>query len=64
MGRKLSKDSLKAVHAKNAGLTGFNIKLQKKEVIRNPREVTFKNGRKAIAGIGSDGTKIFRIIKG
>ncbi len=64
MARKLSKDANKAVHAKNAGLTGFNVKLQKKEVIQNPREVTFSNGRKAIRGVGSDGTPIFRIIKG
>ncbi len=64
MARKLSKEANKAVHAKNAGLTGFNVKLKRSEVIQNPREVTFKNGRKAIRGVGSDGTPIFRIIKG
>jgi len=57
---KLSKNQLKAIHA---GVTGFNVKLKKKEVIQNPREVTLSNGRKAIAGVGSDGTKIFRFIK-
>jgi len=45
-------------------VTGFNVKLRKKEVIQNPRKVTLSNGRKAIAGVGSDGTKIFRFIKG
>jgi len=63
MGRKLSKDSLKAIHAKS-GITGFNVKLGKKEVIQNPREVTLSNGRKAVRGVGSDGTPIFRFVKG
>ena len=57
---RLSKKQLKAIHA---GVTGFNVKLRKKEVIQNPREITLSNGRKAIAGVGSDGTKIFRFIK-
>ena len=65
----LSKKQLRAIHAgdhvdRGGGLTAFNVKLKKKEVIQNPREVTLKNGRKAIAGFGSDGTKIFRFIKG
>ena len=46
------------------GTTGFNVKLKKKEVIQNPRHVTLSNGRKAIRGVGSDGTPIFRFIKG
>ena len=63
MGRKRGKDELKAIHAgSKGGVTGFNVKLGRKEVIQNPREVTFKNGRKAIRGVGSDGTPIFRII--
>jgi len=61
MGRKLGKDQLKAIHA---GVTGFNVKLKKSEVIQNPKEVTLGNGRKAIRGVGSDGTPIFRFIKG
>jgi len=44
--------------------TGYNVKLGKTEVIRNPRTITTKNGRKAITGTGSDGTKIYRFIKG
>lgn len=61
MGKKLSKNQLKAIHA---GVTGFNVKLKKSEVIQNPKEVTLRNGRKAVRGVGSDGTPIFRFIKG
>lgn len=57
----LSKKQLRKIHA---GATGFNVKLRKKEVIQNPRIVTLKNKRKAIRGVGSDGTPIFRFIKG
>lgn len=46
------------------GTTGFNVKLKKKEVIQNPKHVTLSNGRKAIRGFGSDGTPIFKFIKG
>ncbi len=65
MGRKLSKDSLKAIHAgqgAKSGLTAYNLKLKKNEVIQNPRNVTLPNGAKAVAGVGSDGTKLFRIV--
>jgi hypothetical protein len=66
MGRKKSKDELKAIHAggKSApsGLTAFNLKLKKTEVIQNPREVTLPNGAKAVRGVGSDGTPLFRIV--
>jgi len=58
--QKLSSKQLRKLHA---GVTGFNVKLKKKEVIQNPREVTLKNGRKAVRGVGSDGTPIFRFIK-
>jgi len=66
---RLSKKQLRAIHVGNhadrgGGLTAFNVKLRKKEVIQNPREVTLKNGRKAIQGFGSDGTKLTRFIKG
>ena len=44
--------------------TGYNVKLGRTEVIKNPRTITTKNGRKAITGTGSDGTKIYRFIKG
>jgi len=65
MGRKRGKDELKAIHASTkGGVTGFNVKLGRKEAIQNPREVTLRNGRKAIKGVGSDGTPIFRFIKG
>ncbi len=65
MGRKRGKDELKAIHANTkGGVTGFNVKLGRKEAIQNPREVTLRNGRKAIKGVGSDGTPIFRFIKG
>jgi len=67
----LSKKQLKAIHAGNAGnnvdhggLTAFNVKTKRKEVIKDPRRVTLKNGRKAITGLGSDGTKLFRFVKG
>ncbi len=43
---------------------GFNVKTRKTEVIRNPKTITTSNGRKAIEGTGSDGTKIVRFIKG
>ncbi len=46
------------------GTTGFNVKLKKNEVIQNPKHVTLSNGRKAIRGVGSDGTPIFRFVKG
>jgi len=66
MGRKRSKDELKAIHAggqgKISGLTGYNLKLKRKEVIQNPERVTLPNGAKAVKGIGSDGTPLFRII--
>jgi len=58
---KLSSKQLRKLHA---GATGFNVKLKKIEVIQNPKIITTKNNRRAIAGIGSDGTKIFRFIKG
>ncbi len=61
---KLSSKQLRKIHADKGGLTGFNVKLGKKELIQNPREVTLSNGRKAIRGVGSDGTPIFRFIKG
>lgn len=60
----LTKKANRKLHADLSNIKGFNVKLKRSEVIQNPREVTFKNGRKAIAGIGSDGTKIFRIISG
>ena len=65
----LKRSQIRAIKAKQSGgslsgLTAFNVKLKKKEVIQNPKEVTLKNGRKAISGFGSDGTKIFRFIKG
>lgn len=44
------------------GLKGYNVKLKKSEVIRNPVKVTMKNGRHAVKGLGSDGTPIFRIV--
>jgi len=64
MGRKLTKDQNKAIHAKSglSGLTAYNLKLKRKEVIQNPREVTLKNGAKAVRGFGSDGTPLFRIV--
>lgn len=43
--------------------TGYNVKLKKKEMIRNPKHVVLKNGRHAIKGIGSDGTVMFKFVK-
>ena len=43
-------------------VTGYNVKLKKKEKIQNPKHVTLKNGRHAIKGVGSDGTPIFRFV--
>lgn len=65
----LKKSQIRAIKAKQngagiTGLTGYNVKTKRKEVIKDPRRVTFKNGRKAIQGIGSDGTKLTRFIKG
>lgn len=66
---RLSNKQLRKIHADRSGgsvsgLTAFNVKLKRKEVIQSPREVTLKNGRKAIQGVGSDGTKLTRFIKG
>jgi len=43
-------------------VTGFNVKLRKKEKILKAKFVKMKNGRDAVKGVGSDGTGIFRII--
>ena len=42
---------------------GYNVKLKMKEKIRDPKRVVLKNGRHAIAGVGSDGTKMFKFVK-
>ena len=42
---------------------GYNVKLKTKEKIQNPKRVVLKNGRHAIAGVGSDGTKMFKFVK-
>lgn len=43
-------------------LMGYNMKTRKKEKILDPVLTTMKNGRKAVKGVGKDGTKMFRII--
>jgi len=57
----LTKKQLRKIHA---GTRGFNVKLKKMEVIQEPEIRTLKNNRKAIVGHGSDGTPIFKFIKG
>ena len=47
---RLSNKQLRKIHADRSGgsvsgLTAFNVKLKRKEVIQSPREVTLKNGR-------------------
>lgn len=61
----LKRSQIRAIKAKQSGsgLTAFNVKLGKKEVIKDPRQVTLKNGRKAVQGFGSDGTKLTRFVK-
>ncbi len=59
MGR--SRNQEKAIHA---NLKGFNLKTRKMETIQNPTERRTSNGRLQIVGTGSDGTKIFRFVKG
>jgi hypothetical protein len=41
---------------------GFNVKLRKKEKMRDAEFTTMKNGRLAVKGKGSDGTGMFRIV--
>jgi len=65
MGKKLTKRQLAKLHADHGGQAkGLNVRTKKMEVIKNPQLVTTKNGRKAIRGVGSDGTPIFRFVKG
>jgi len=65
----LKRSQIRAIKAKQSGgsltgLTAFNVKTRRKEVIKDPRRVTLKNGRKAVQGFGSDGTKLTRFVKG
>jgi len=46
------------------GIKGYNVKLKRMEVIQNPQAKVLKNGRKAIVGHGSDGTPIYKFVKG
>ncbi len=63
--RPTSRKSTSALSSSDLkGTTGFNVKLKRKEVIQNPRIITTKNNRKAVTGFGSDGTPIFKFIKG
>lgn len=43
---------------------GYCVKERKKIIIKDPKEVTLKNGRPAVQGVCPDcGTKVFRIGK-
>ena len=43
-------------------MTGYCMKCRTKREIKNPKEVTMKNGKPAVEGICPDcGTKIFKI---
>jgi len=67
MARKLTRKQirlLKSAGENQGNVTGFNVKLKRKEVIQNPKHVTLSNGRKAVRGVGSDGTPIFKFVKG
>ena len=45
--------------------TAYCVKCRKKVEIKNPQNITLKNGRPAIQGVcPSCGTKVFRIGKG
>ncbi len=47
-----------------AGVMGFCVKCKKKVEIKNAKEVTLKNGRKAMSGTCPDcGTKVFSFLK-
>ena len=45
-------------------LTAYNMKTHKECKIMNPRLITMRNGRKAIAGIADDDrkTRVFRMV--
>ena len=45
-----------------SNIKGYNVKLRKTEKILDAKITTMKNGRKAVKGVGSDGTGMFRII--
>lgn len=43
-------------------IKGYNVKLRKKEKMKDAKFTTMKNGRLAVKGKGSDGTGMFRIV--
>jgi len=62
-GKKFIPTSRKKGGISSGQVMGYNVKLRRKDVMHNTHPVVLKNGRHAIAGIGSDGTKMFKFVK-
>lgn len=42
-------------------MVGYCVSCRKKVEMKNPKQVTFKNGRKAMQGVDSKGHKVYLI---